>query len=195
MKEKVIVTGGMGDLGQELVKELDKTYSVLVIDSLVKRNQSELLEGVQLSTFDISSKEWPALLRSQTKNTKYLFHLAGLTNNAESIKFPYHYHNSNLTGTMNLLSAASDGNIEKFIFASCIFSSGLYADPFHVQKAMGEMYCRMFYDVYGLNTLSIRIPKSKSRKTLKNISRFMIECAEDDSLGSGSRIKYKNGDS
>jgi UDP-glucose 4-epimerase len=192
MKEKVIVTGGMGDLGQELVKELNKTYSVLVIDSLIKRNQSELLEDVQLSTFDISSKEWPALLRSQIKNTKYLFHLAGLTNNAESIKFPYHYHNSNVTGTMNLLSAATDGNIDKFIFASCIFSNGLYADPFHAQKAMGEMYCKMFHRVYGLNTLSTRIPKSKSQKTLKKISQFLIECAEDDSLGSGSAIKYKN---
>ena len=190
MKEKIIVTGGMGRLGHKLVNQLKEKYSILIIDSLLNKKLPDLPEGVEISTFDLSSKDWPALLRFQLKNSKFVFHLAGITDPNESIKFPHEYHEANVTSTINILSASSTAEVRKFIFPSCYFNKGQFSAPFYCQKSICEMYCKMFYKVYDLNTLSIRLPKTSQQKSLKSISKFLIDSAEDDSLGYGSVIKY-----
>lgn len=190
MKEKVVITGGMGRLGHELVNQLKEKHSILIIDSLLHKKLPNLPEGVNISTFDLSSKDWPALLRSQLKNSKFVFHLAALTDPKESIKFPHQYHDANVTSTVNILAASSTAEVEKFIFPSCYFNKGQFSTPFHSQKSICETYCKMFYKVYDLNTLSIRLPKTSQKKSLKSISKFLIDSAEDDSLGCGSAIKY-----
>lgn len=138
-------------------------------DPQIKRENIEPFlenENFQLIEGDIRDK---ALLRDIFRSTDYVFHEAAQAGIRISVKDPMKPHEINTTGTLNLLEAAVDSGVKKIINAS---SSSVYGkveylpfdenhpnspvSPYGVSKLMAEHYCRVFEDLYGLKSVSLR---------------------------------------
>jgi len=170
--KKVIVTGGAGFIGSNLVKELArKAYQVTVIDDLStgkNENLEPLLANDNVRFIQGSITDLP-LLQRLFHNASYVFHVAALPSIPRSIENPLASHNANATGTLNVLISARENKVEKVIYSS---SSSVYGDtptlpkqedmmpnprsPYAVAKLAGEYYCRAFQQVYNLNTVCLR---------------------------------------
>ena len=102
------------------------------------------------------------------KGVDTVFHLAALARVQPSIEQPLPYHDANVTGTHNLLVAASRAGVDKFIFSS---SSSVYGNastptseshpknpisPYALHKLIGEQYCKLFSTLYDIDTVSLR---------------------------------------
>lgn len=171
MKTKnVVVTGGMGFIGSHLTERLLENNKVTVIDNESTgkiENIRHLLGHKNLTVIKGSIVDLN--LTEIFKDKDYVFHLAAIPSVPRSVKDPFSSNNSNVTGTLNVLIAAKDAGIKKVIFSS---SSSVYGDtptlpkredmpinpmsPYAITKATGEMYCRVFQDLYGLPTVSLR---------------------------------------
>lgn len=103
------------------------------------------------------------------EGSDYVLHQAALPSVPRSIKDPLKSNEANITGTLKVFKAASDSDVKKVVFAS---SSSVYGDtpklpkvetmpinpksPYAVTKATGEMYCKVFEEIYGLPTVALR---------------------------------------
>ncbi|MBC7086107.1 MAG: SDR family oxidoreductase [Methanomethylovorans sp.] len=168
--KKVIVTGGMGFIGSHLAERLLEDNEVTIIDNestgkltnikhLLRHKNLTLIRG---NIIDLE-------LTETFKEKDYVFHLAAIPSVPRSIKDPVSSNESNITGTLKVLLAAKDTDIKKVIFSS---SSSVYGNtptlpkkedmpvnpqsPYAVTKAAGEMYCRVFQELYGLPTVCLR---------------------------------------
>lgn len=169
---RILVTGGAGFIGSHIVdKLLAEGFEVSVLDNLstgkienVKgyfgRKDFKFLKG-DLRDFD--------LLKQVTKEVDVIFHEAALSSVPRSVKNPVLSHETNATGTLNLLRASCDNGVDRLIHAS---SSSVYGQsdlverdenlptqpisPYAVSKLAAENYCGVFYEVYGFKTVSLR---------------------------------------
>jgi nucleoside-diphosphate-sugar epimerase len=165
-----LVTGGAGFIGSHLAEELVRRgEKVRVLDSFITgkrenlapfRNFIELIEG------DIRDLE---NCRRALRGVGFVFHLAALTSVPGSISDPLLNHDINVNGTANLLLASSEAKVKRFVFAS---SAAVYGDtqtfplkegdegaplsPYALSKLIGEKYCQLFYQLYGLETVCLR---------------------------------------
>lgn len=169
---KVIVTGGAGFIGSHLTDELaSRGYQVIILDNLSMGRMSNIepllsnggAEFVQGNITNFS------LLRKLFSGADYVFHQAAIPSVPRSIKNPKAFNNVNITGTLNVLLAARDNDVKKVVYAS---SSSVYGEsetlpkvedmipnpqsPYAVTKLAGEYYCRVFHEIYGLNTACLR---------------------------------------
>ena len=166
-QNKVVVTGGAGFIGSNLVDALvDKGYKVSVIDNLSNGKKEFVNKKAKFYKADITN---PKALKPIFKGAVYVFHLAALPRVEYSIKYPKESHEVNITGTLNVLIAARDAGVKKVIYSA---SSSAYGDqlvmplvetmeahpksPYALHKHAGELYCRLFSEVYGLPTVSLR---------------------------------------
>jgi UDP-glucose 4-epimerase len=169
---KTIVTGGAGFIGSHLSQELVRRgYQVVILDNLSTgriSNIEPLLGNRNVELVKGSITNLP-LLRKLFSGADYVFHQAAVPSVPRSIKNPKASHNVNITGTLNVLLAAKDNNIKKVVYAS---SSSIYGDtptlpkvedmipkplsPYAVTKLAGEYYCKVFQEIYGLNTVCLR---------------------------------------
>ncbi len=168
---KVIVTGGAGFIGSNIVRKLANDNNVKVIDNLSTgylRNIQDLIESNKIEFIEGDITDLDLLLET-FKNTEYVFHEAAIPSVPRSIENPINSNNTNVNGTLNVLVAARDNHIEKVVFAS---SSSVYGDtptlpkredmitcplsPYAVNKIACEYYCMVFTEVYGLSTVSLR---------------------------------------
>jgi len=170
MKGKhVIVTGGLGFIGSHLAEKLSEDNDVAIIDnqSTGKReNVSHLIsDHLKVIEGDLRTLNLAAIF----EDYEYLFHQAALPSVPRSVKDPLASHEANITGTLMVLIAAKDADIQKVVYAS---SSSVYGDtaelpkredmpvnplsPYAVTKMAGEFYCKVFHEIYGLPTISLR---------------------------------------
>lgn len=168
--KKVIVTGGMGFIGSHLTEKLLEDNEVTVIDNESTgkiENIKHLLDHDNLTVIKGSIVDLN--LTEIFKGKDYVFHLAAIPSVPRSVKDPFSSNEANVTGTLNVLIAAKDTGIKKVIFSS---SSSVYGDtptlpkredmpvnpmsPYAITKATGEMYCRVFEELYGLPTVCLR---------------------------------------
>ena len=169
---KVVVTGGAGFIGSHLTQELARRgYHVTIIDDLStgKTENTEDVRGKENVAFIKGSISDLLLLRRVFKGVDYVFHQAAIPSVPRSIENPLASHETNITGTLNVLLAARDTGVRKVIYAS---SSSVYGDtptlpkgedmvtgplsPYAVTKLAGEYYCLVFYQVYGLQAVCLR---------------------------------------
>lgn len=171
-----LVTGGDGFIGSHLVETLlGQGASVRVLDNLAARGGANLdrlktLAGGRLESFIDDVRDQAACLRAAA-GADYVLHEAGLGSVARSVEDPLTTHQINATGTLNLLQAALEAKVKRFVWAS---SSSIYGDPpqpeipkaedmlprpispYGVSKLVGEHYARVFFEVYGLPAVSLR---------------------------------------
>jgi len=169
--KNIVVTGGAGFIGSNLVRSLSGENEVTVIDDLSTgyiKNIEDLILNKDISFVNGSITNLD-LLQKTLKNVDYVFHEAAIPSVPRSIEDPVKSNNANVNGTLNVLVAAKDNNVEKVVYAS---SSSVYGDtptlpkredmnpcplsPYAVSKITGEYYCKVFKDVYGLSTTSLR---------------------------------------
>jgi UDP-glucose 4-epimerase len=142
---------------------------VRVLDSMVggrERNLDDLLSKIDWVVGDIRDAR---VVQDAMRNVAAVFHMAALPSVEGSVQDPSTSHAVNLTGTLNLMVAARDAGVERFIFSS---SCAVYGNapelpktehmmpdplsPYAAQKLAGENYCRLFHDLYGMRTFSLR---------------------------------------
>ncbi|MBA3284095.1 MAG: NAD-dependent epimerase/dehydratase family protein [Nitrosopumilus sp.] len=167
MSKRVIVTGGAGFIGSNLVDVLiEKGYDVHIIDNLVAGNKEYVNPKATLHEVDITNLEE---IKPLFLGVDYVFHLAALPRVQYSIEQPIETDSVNVRGTLNVLVAASEAKVKKFVYSA---SSSAYGDqpvmplredmmaapksPYAVQKYIGEMYCSTWSAVYGIPTVCLR---------------------------------------
>ena len=167
---RFLVTGGAGFIGSNIAETLCKRGdSVLILDDFStgkQENIAHLGDGIQVMRASVADL---AACRRAVEGVEFVLHLAALPSVQRSVEDPLAAHAANLTGTLNMLIAARDQGVERFVFAA---SSAAYGDlptlpkaedmptnplsPYSVQKLTGEMYCRIFFSLYGLPTIALR---------------------------------------
>ena len=168
----VLVTGGAGFIGSNLTEALLKQgHRVRVFDNFSTGKRENLRfdrpsPGLEVMEGDIRGLK---ACQSSMKNIEVVFHQAALPSVQQSIEDPLTSNSVNVEGTLNLLLAAREKGVKRFIYAS---SCAVYGDdpvlpkreemvpvplsPYAVQKWIGEQYCRLFSQLYGLETISLR---------------------------------------
>jgi len=166
---KYIVTGGAGFIGSFIVEALAGSHEVVVIDNFSSgksENMSGFPENVRYIRGSITNL---SLLTDAFKGAEGVFHLAAIASVARSVDDPLATHETNLTGTLNVLLAARNCGVRKVVFSS---SSAVYGDeqtlpkrenmppaplsPYAVSKLAGEYYCTVFSELFGVKTVSLR---------------------------------------
>ena len=167
---RIVITGGAGFIGSNLaeVLALAPNSEVCVVDDLSTGRVENLpiASGIEFIKGSITDLQ---LMNEVLADADFVFHQAALPSVQRSIEDPAHTNEVNIRGTLNVLMAARDAGVKKVIYAS---SSSVYGDtpelpkregmtpnplsPYAVTKLVGEYYCKVFNDVYGLNTISLR---------------------------------------
>ena len=164
---KIVITGGAGFIGSNLAEELSKENDVTIVDDL-STGKIENIKSLNVKFIKGSVTDFN-LLKNVFKDVDYVFHQAAIASVQKSIEDPKRTDEVNAKGTLNVLIAARDSEVKKVIYAS---SSAVYGDtpelpkredmmpnllsPYAVTKLIGEYYCKVFNDVYGLKTISLR---------------------------------------
>jgi UDP-glucose 4-epimerase len=165
---KYIVTGGAGFIGSHLVEALAESHDVVVIDNFSSGNPKNL-DTVHRVTVIKGSVTNLTLLKKVFRQADGIFHQAAIVSVTGSVENPLTAHQTNLTGTLNVLLAARDNRVKKVVFAS---SSAIYGEeqtlpkredmppaplsPYAVSKLAGEYYCNVFSELFGVETVSLR---------------------------------------
>ena len=165
-----LVTGGAGFIGSHLVEKLvGDNARVRVLDNFTtgkRENIAPFLDRMELIEGDIAD---PDICRRACDGVEVVFHQAAMPSVPKSVEDPVTSHRTNIDGTFNLLVAARDAGVRRFVYAA---SSSAYGEtetlpkiesilpdplsPYGVQKLTGEQYCTVFAKCYGLSTLSLR---------------------------------------
>ena len=164
---KILVTGGAGFIGSHLVDALiEKGDEVLVIDNLSTGNKENLNPKAKFFEMDIRNLD---KIQPLFKGVDFVFHEAALPRIPLSIEKPIETNDVNLNGTLNVLFASKNSRVKKVIYAASSSAYGSKAEipmkeimsclplnPYGLQKYVGELYCRIFFEIYGLATVSLR---------------------------------------
>ena len=164
---KVVVTGGAGFIGSHLVEALvAKGFEIHIVDNLVAGKPERMHPAARLHKVDIRNL---TELKPIFTEAKFVFHTAALPGVQPSIQNPVTTNDVNVNGTLNVLVAARDAGVKRVIYSS---SSSVYGNqdqlplredmearplsPYGLQKYIGELKCRLFSRIYGLETVSLR---------------------------------------
>ena len=166
--KKVAVVGGAGFIGSNLVdKLLEKNLEVIVIDNLSTGKLENINEKATFINLDIYENEDKEIANA-LEGVDVVFHTAALARVQPSIIDPVYFDKINSNGTVNLLKACVDAGVKRVVYSA---SSSCYGDatifptpeshptnplsPYGLQKYIGEQYCKMFSQVYDIDTVNI----------------------------------------
>jgi UDP-glucose 4-epimerase len=167
---KILVTGGAGFIGSHLVSALvSQGHRVRVLDDFSsgkRENLAGVKDDVEVIEGDCADD---AIARQAARGIEVVFHEGAIPSVARSVKDPLKSHRANATATLTMLVAARDAGVRRFMYAG---SSSVYGDakalpkredmeprplsPYAGAKLAGEHYLRMFAELYGLETLTLR---------------------------------------
>ncbi len=177
-KSTWLVTGGAGFIGSHLVETLLREgQRVVALDSLVTGYQRNLDDAVKRAgegaasrfTFRHGDITSPEQCQAACAGVDYVLHQAALGSVPRSIALPLDSHRANVDGFVNMLIAARDAKVKRFVFAS---SSSVYGDdptlpkvesrtgrvlsPYAATKHINEVYASVFQRTYGIETIGLR---------------------------------------
>jgi len=168
----ILVTGGAGFIGSNLCAYfLSKNYKVRCLDNLLtghKSNISELLDHENFEFLELDIRDYESCLIA-SKGVDMVSHQAALGSVPRSINNPIPTNEINCHGFLNMLNAAKENGVKRFVYAS---SSSVYGDskaspkqesnlgvplsPYAVSKLTNELYGKIFHDLYGMETIGLR---------------------------------------
>ncbi len=166
----VLVTGGAGFIGSHLTRALVEVgANVMVMDNF-SNGSMDNLRGIEHRIGVLNGDIRNAIdCEKAVQDRAAVFHLAALGSVPRSILEPVLYNAVNIGGTLNVLHAAKNAGVRRFVYSA---SSSAYGDtpvlpkvetmhplpksPYAVTKLVGEHYCRVYADVYGLSTVALR---------------------------------------
>ncbi|MGZ8452253.1 MAG: NAD-dependent epimerase/dehydratase family protein, partial [Candidatus Binatia bacterium] len=170
MANRYLVTGGAGFIGSHIVMRLVHDGAIVrVVDNLAT-GQIQRLDSVS------SEIEWvqgdladEAVAENVVDGMDFVVHQAAIPSVQRSLSDPLGTNQANVVGTLNLLESSRKAGIRRFVYAA---SSSAYGDtevlpkheamppnpmsPYALQKFVGERYCKLYYDLYGLETVALR---------------------------------------
>jgi len=209
---KILVTGGAGFIGSHIVEELVRrgdTVRVLDNFSTGKReNIAPFADRIELIEGDLRDFE---TVRKAVEGMDYILHQGALPSVPRSIADPITTNEVNVGGTLNVLVAARDSNVKRVVYAS---SSSIYGEakgrikkeslspnplsPYALSKLTGESYCRIFYSIYGLETVILRYfnvfgprqdPFSQYSAAIPKFITLMLEGKQPTIFGDGRQSR------
>jgi UDP-glucose 4-epimerase len=167
---KLLVTGGAGFIGSHIVERLVKEgFEVRVLDNFSTGHRENLdAIAAQIKLIEGDIRDFPTVCQA-VRSCDVIFHEAALCSVARSVEKPQDTNAVNIDGTLNVLLAARDEGVKRVVCAS---SSSVYGDtpalpkketqtpapasPYAVTKLTGELYCRTFFQLFGMETFSLR---------------------------------------
>lgn len=167
---KYVITGGAGFIGSNLVDNLiNKKNDVHIVDNLSSGKIQNCHSNAILHELDIADDKNLDTIKNIFVDADAIFHCAALARVQPSIQNPIYYEKNNTIGLVNCLKAASDAKVKRFVYSA---SSSVYGptnklpsieidpvnpiSPYAAQKYYGEIMCKMFSEVYNLETVSLR---------------------------------------
>jgi nucleoside-diphosphate-sugar epimerase len=167
---RYVVTGGAGFIGSNTVEELVRRgHSVVVVDDFSAGKEENLAECRNKITLIKGSITDIETVRKAMHEADFVLHLAARTSVPRSVKDPIETNRVNIDGTLNVLVAARDAKVKRFVFAA---SSSAYGEtptlpkvetmqpqpisPYGVSKYVGELYAQVFGRCYGLENVCLR---------------------------------------
>lgn len=168
--ENYLVTGGAGFIGSHIAQTLvHRRKTVRVLDNLLtgrRANMAGFIKDIEFLEGDIRDQN---TCRQAVRNVDCILHQAALPSVQRSVLDPLATNDINVTGTLNLLIAAREARVKRIVFASSSSTYGADSrlpkregnegrplSPYALSKQAGEHYCRLFSDLYGLDTVSLR---------------------------------------
>jgi UDP-N-acetylglucosamine/UDP-N-acetylgalactosamine 4-epimerase len=169
---KILITGGAGFIGSNLIEHfLKQNNEVVCLDNLstgFKKNIVPFMENKNFTFIEGDIRDLD-VCKKATQGCDYVFHQAALGSVPRSIKDPTTTNAVNIDGFLNMLIAAKDEKIKRFIYAA---SSSTYGDskelpkieqrigrplsPYAITKVVNEYYAKVYSELYGLETIGLR---------------------------------------
>jgi UDP-glucose 4-epimerase len=174
---KIVITGGAGFIGSHIAEVLAKDHEVVILDNLdnyysldlKKRNLDLVLKNRNASFIEGDITDLATVKEVIDSDVDFVYHEAAQAGVRISVEDPFKPNNCNVLGTLNILKASLDAGVKRVINAS---SSSVYGkvqylpfdeahptqpvSPYGVSKLAAEHYCRVFFEVYGIPTVSLR---------------------------------------
>jgi UDP-N-acetylglucosamine 4-epimerase len=170
--KKILITGGAGFIGSNLCEALlEKGNKVICLDNFTtgkRENLEQLLKNSNFTLIEGDIRKLEDCLKA-TKEIDYVLHQAALGSVPRSIKDPITSNDVNVSGFLNMLVAARDNGVKRFVYAA---SSSTYGDsesmpkvediigkplsPYAITKYVNELYADIFSKTYGLETIGLR---------------------------------------
>ena len=184
---RYLVTGGAGFIGSNMVDELVRRgHQVVVLDDLSAGKEANLAGVRGKIDLHVGSITDLAKVQAACVGVDYVIHLAARTSVPRSVKDPIETNKVNIDGTLNVLVAARDAQVRRFVYAA---SSSAYGETPTLPKvesmpSEGELYAQVFGRVYGLGNASVRYfnvfgPRQDPTSQYSGVlSRFMLAVLE-----------------
>ena len=170
MADHYLITGGAGFIGSHLVRRIIASGGLVrVVDNLstgYPERLDHVRDSIQILNGDLADE---AVAAEAVKDIDYVLHQAAVPSVQRSIMDALSTNRSNVTATLNLLEKSRNAGVRRFVYAA---SSSAYGDtevlpkmeempanplsPYALQKWVGERYCKIYYELYGLETVSLR---------------------------------------
>lgn len=168
----ILVTGCAGFIGSNFVRQFKAKYpntKIVGIDDLSTGRESEVDPGITFIKGSILDKGIVEKLCADHQ-PEFVFHFAALPRVSYSVEHPTETSEANIIGTVTLLEAAKNRGVKRFIYSS---SSSVYGgakqlptteadnppdpkSPYAIQKYAGEPFCKVFSELYGMDTVCLR---------------------------------------
>lgn len=202
-KNKILITGGAGFIGSNLCEYfLSKGHHVVCLDNFATGHRHNLKDIINNSNFQLIEGDIRNSSDCQTavQGVDYVLHQAALGSVPRSIKDPSTTNDVNVSGFLNMLTAARDANVKRFVYAA---SSSTYGDseglpkvediigkplsPYAITKYVNELYAEIFSRTYGMETIGLRYFNVFGRKQDPNgayaavIPKFVMQLMQLES--------------
>lgn len=201
--KKILITGGAGFIGSNLTEYfLDKGYQVIVLDNFATGYYHNIAQHEANANFTLIEGDIRKMEHciKAVEGVDYVLHQAALGSVPRSIKDPKTSNEVNVTGFLNMLVAARDAKVKRFVYAA---SSSTYGDsqnlpkveerigrplsPYAITKYVNELYADIFSNTYGVETIGLRYFNVFGRRQDPNgayaavIPKFVMQLVKHES--------------
>lgn len=207
---RVLITGGAGFIGSHLCQRLlHEGHEVRVLDNLSSGRRDNLPQGdVDLMVGDLRD---PATAGQAVEDAEIILHHAAIASVQYSVDHPLDEQEVNVVGTLRLLEAARHAGVRRIVFAASAAAYGtdptvpkredmpaMPASPYGLSKIMGEHYCRVWSEVFGLESICLRYfnifgprqdPSSPYTGVISIFARLMLDGVAPTIHGDGEQSR------